>query len=327
MNIGILFGGNSLEHEISIISAFQVKNKIKDKYNVIMIYSDFNSNIFDASKCNLNNFKKKKIKGLRKTNFKRNGIKNKKIDIMILLGHGENSEDGVFQGLMRFYSIPYIGSDLFASSLSIDKWMSYLFLKKDIPMLEKINYNENDFLNNKKINYPLMIIKPRFGGSSIGIQICKKEEAYPLLGKVLYEYKDVIIEPFIDNVEEYTQAISNNYISKIEVIKKNNYYDFNEKYSSDNKFIAKRFITDIELDNLSRKIYNLINASGIIRIDYFKINNKYYLNEINTLPGALGSYLFDNFIEVLEDEIKISLNKNIKIYDYNGFLMKSNIEK
>ncbi len=327
MNVGILFGGNSLEHEISIISAFQVKNRIKDKYNVIMIYSDFNSNIHNASRCSLNSFKRKKIKHLRKTYFKKNGIKNKKIDVMILLGHGENSEDGVFQGLMRYYSIPYIGSDLFASSVSIDKWLTYLFLKNDILMLEKINYCENDFLENKKINYPLMIIKPRYGGSSIGIKVCKKEEAYPILGKLIYEYKNVIIEPFIENVMEYTQAISNNYISKIEVIRKNKFYDFKEKYSSDNKLIAKEFIIDQELDKLSRKIYKLINASGIIRIDYFKINNKYYLNEINTLPGAMGSYLFDNFIEVLEDEIKIALNRELKRYDYIGFLMNSNIEK
>ena len=327
MNVGILFGGNSLEHEISIISAFQVKNKIKDKYRVIMVYSDFNSNIYDASRCKLNDFKKNKIKGLRKTIFKRNGIKNKKIDVMLLLGHGENSEDGVFQGLMRYYDIPYVGSDLFASSLAIDKWMSYLFLKNDIAMLDKIIYNEIDFLNNKKIEYPLMIIKPRFGGSSIGIRICKNNEAYPILGNLIYEYKDVIIEPFINDVLEYTQAISNNYVSKIEVIKKNKFYDFNEKYSSDNKMLAKEFIIDNELDDISRRIYKLINASGIIRIDYFKINNKYYLNEINTLPGAMGSYLFDNFDIVLEDEIKIALNNRINKYDYTGFLMKSNIEK
>ncbi len=327
MNLGILFGGNSLEHDISIISAFQLKNKLSKVFNVVMIYCDFEANIYNVSKNKLDDFKKDKNK-FKKTRFVNGGIKNKKIDLMVLIGHGENSEDGVFAGLMRFYNICFLGSDIFASSLSIDKWNSYLFLREEIPFINKISYNKNDYINKKEIPFMPAIIKPRFGGSSIGIEICNtKEELDKLLIKELNDYNELIIEPFMNNIEEYTQAVSHNYISKIEVIKKKEYYSFESKYTNDNKFILKDYIVDSKLNELSKKIYKLINASGIIRIDYFKINDRYFVNEINTLPGALASYLFDNFDDVILDEMKYSFNNKVIKYNSLKFLKNSNIQK
>ena len=79
MNLGILFGGNSLEHDISIISAFQLKNKLSKVFNVVMIYCDFEANIYNVSKNKLDDFKKDKNK-FKKTRFVNGGIKNKKIE-------------------------------------------------------------------------------------------------------------------------------------------------------------------------------------------------------------------------------------------------------
>lgn len=327
MNLGILFGGNSLEHDISIISAFQLKNKLKKAFNIIMLYCDYDSNIYNVSKNKLDDFKKDKYR-FKVTRLVNGGIKNKKIDLMLLIGHGENSEDGVFAGLMRFYNICYLGSDIFTSSLCIDKWNSYLFLRDEIPFLNKLSYNKVDYINKKEIPFMPAIIKPRYGGSSIGIEVCNnKEELDNKLIKELNSYNELIIEPFMNNIKEYTQAVAHNYTSKIEVIKKKEFYSFDSKYTNDNKFILRDFIIDPKLDELSKRIYKLINASGIIRIDYFKINDKYYVNEINTLPGALASYLFESFDNVILDEIKYSFNHKANKYNSLKFLKNSNIQK
>ena len=84
MKIGILFGGNSLEHEISIITAYQVKSKIEKRYDVYMLYLDFDNNLYIANKCSIGDFKLGKPKKLKKTSFIGGGVKGIKLDSVII---------------------------------------------------------------------------------------------------------------------------------------------------------------------------------------------------------------------------------------------------
>ena len=192
MNVGILFGGNSLEHEISIVTAYSLKKKLIDYYEITMIYVNNLNEVFDASKLEFNDFKENDLKKLKKTMFVSGGIKDIKIDCMVLACHGENSEDGIFSALCRFYNIKYVGSDLFASSISMNKYLCYLYLSNNaINMIDSILYTYDDFINQKENDVYPCIIKPLCGGSSIGISVCNNKD----------EFEKNIIEVFKNNIK------------------------------------------------------------------------------------------------------------------------------
>ena len=151
MNIGIIFGGNSLEHEISIVTAYSLYKKLVDRYKITMVYVDLDNNIYDATKVTFDDFKNNKLKKLKKTIFVNKGIKRKQIDCMILACHGENSEDGIFAAMCRFYNIPFVGCDVFSGSICMNKYLTYLYLHNNIDMLETKLYTYNDYINN--VNY------------------------------------------------------------------------------------------------------------------------------------------------------------------------------
>ena len=322
-----------MEHEISIISAFQLKKRLENKYNVTMLYLDFDNNLYNANKASLDDFKHKKIKHLKKTRFVNNGIKKKKLDCVIISNHGENGEDGISAAICRFYNIPYVGSDLFASSCALDKWRSYLYLSNNgINMVETELYTYDDYLNDKQINdYPI-IAKPTMGGSSIGIFVANnKEEFEQNIKKYINRDTNYIIQKFYDKVLEYNLAISSyGYSNLEEIIKKDSYFSFENKYNESFKQMHQKINNDNMKDefiNIGRRAYDLLGCEGIIRIDYFIIDSVVYVNEINIIPGALAMYLFKDFDDIIKREIEKSILKNKIKYEKGMFLSKSDIQK
>ena len=147
MNIGILFGGKSFEHSISIITAYQLKNKLQDYHNIFMIYFDINGNVYDCSKLTFKEFKENK-KGFKKLNLSK-----MKLDLIVGAMHGENGEDGLAYNFARINNLPYFGSKGFGSSISLDKYKTYQFLSKNgIDMIDTYLYTYQDYLNGKIIS-------------------------------------------------------------------------------------------------------------------------------------------------------------------------------
>ena len=332
MKIGILFGGNSLEHEISIITAYQVKSKIEKRYDVYMLYLDFDNNLYIANKCSIGDFKLGKPKKLKKTSFIGGGVKGIKLDSVIIAAHGENTEDGVCAGVLRFYNIPFVGCDILPSSLCMNKYTSYKMLNSNgIPMLETKLITYEDYVNGIIIDEYPIILKPVYGGSSIGIEVAyNKDELDLVLSKLFKDYKEIICQKYYENIEEYNMAVCSSFVSALERInKKSGFFTFENKYTDSFKLMHQE-INDTNLDEfrkISEDVYKLINASGIIRIDYFVIDNKIYVNEINTIPGALAMYLFSDFDFVIDDLIKKSIIEHRVIYHRGNFLVKSEINK
>ena len=333
MKIGILFGGNSLEHEISIISAFQLKKKLESEYDLCMIYIDNESNIYDASKTTLDDFKYNKKNKMKKSSFVLGGIKNTELDCMVLCMHGENGEDGIAAALMRFYKIKYVGSDLFASSICMDKYLTYMYLANcGIKMIDSYIYTYNDYLSGDSVlEYP-SIVKPLTGGSSIGIYVInnKKEERDVLL-KAFKVSKELLVQKYYDNIVEYNLAIDSVGESHLErIVKKDNIFSFNNKYNESFKQMHQAIDDDILYDDfkqIGRNVYTLIKAKGIIRIDFFLIDGVIYVNEINTIPGALAMYLYDDFNSIIRKEIELELLRSDIVYPKGNFLITSNICK
>lgn len=333
MNLGILFGGNSLEHEISIITAYQTKKRLEKNHNINMIYIDFENNIYNCNKMELNDFKNNNLKKLKKASLVKNGLKGIMLDCMILSLHGENSEDGIGAALCRFYHIPYVGSDILASSIALDKYRCYKYLSNNgINMIDSILYTYDDYLNGKKIDVFPCIIKPIYGGSSIGIFICNNE--LELDEKIVESFKSsdqVIIQRYYDNISEFNLAVYENGVSRLDKIDvKNSFFTFEDKYISEFKQMHKAMCDDSLYSNfkeIGRNVYKLLDASGIIRIDFFMIDNDIYVNEVNIIPGGLAMYLFDDFDRVINECINIAIMKKNNIYKKGNFLAKSNINK
>ncbi|MDE5715489.1 MAG: hypothetical protein K2I42_05085 [Anaeroplasmataceae bacterium] len=328
MHLGILFGGRSYEHEISIISAYQLKKKLERLYEIHLIYCSLQGDFYCADRMKLNDFKYGNTKKLKK-------LKLNKLKLSAIVGamHGENGEDGLACNFAKIHKIKYLGCDTFASSVSLDKYRSYLYLKNNgIKMIKTIQYTYEDYLEGKKVKILPAILKPLTLGSSIGIKIVEKEEEWDKALSECFEYAhELIIQPYYENLEEFNLALNEEEYSNLERIhKKDAIFSFDNKYSDSFKVMHQALIEDsryLEFCKIARKVYQLIHASGIIRIDFFMIENTIYVNEVNTTPGALSMYLFPDFYKVFKSSLNLCLTKEEKKYPNSHFLLKNNINK
>ena len=319
MGFVVLFGGNSFEHEISIVSAITIKKKLNNiEY---FVFLDSNSRFYLIDSENLKSkhfadFSYKKNKELFLTNggfVQKSLFGNKKISgIFINLIHGKSGEDGEIASLLGFYGISFIGPRIEASVISFNKALTKDFARsRNVKILPYKIFNKGDKIN---ITLP-SIIKPARLGSSIGISVIKdiKELDYAL--DCAFEFDNmIVVEPFISNIKEYNLAgfYANNemYFSMIEEVNKNEFLDFDKKYldfSATNKPKAANLDIALEtkLKDSFTNIYKNCFEGALIRCDFFIIENEVYLNEINPIPGSLASYLFDDF------------NKNLNLLSNN----------
>lgn len=232
IKIGVLFGGKSVEHELSVLTAIQAMDEIdKEKYEVIPIYitkdlqfytggmlrhidsyKDFNLIRKYAKKVNLINKNGRFI--LQTCGYIKKEIN--EIHLAFPIVHGAKTEDGTLQGFIQMLGIPSIGNSVYASAVGQDKvFMRQIIASSNLPLTNYIWFFDTDYINNKeelfkKINnlkYPL-ILKPATLGSSIGIEIIKqKEELESAIEKAIkYDHK-IVIEEAIEHLIEYTCSV------------------------------------------------------------------------------------------------------------------------
>lgn len=333
MNIVLVFGGKSVEHEISIISAFQVKEALQVKYNVIPIYiSKENKFYYDKKMNNIEYFKSGK-KILRKRNeviFKqekdRYFIKGKKkifFDMIFPIVHGKGSEDGSVLNYFRFNSFPIVGGNATFYSVAQNKALTKKIL--DGLNIENTKYKvikRGEDYNAKQFNFPC-IVKPNNLGSSLGIKVVNN--FVELERAIAFGFRiddEVIVEEYLNDCKEYNISVLNNMgnieVSDVEEVIKDEMFTFEDKYLRGNgkKGLAhkeRRKNTDTVSDSIKKEmgkvaklIYKELGASGVIRID-FLYKDKLYVNEINAIPGSYAFYLWErkyDFLELLDIVIK-----------------------
>lgn len=343
MNFAILFGGNSYEHEISIVSAVVLKKVIKE--NLKFIFCDEERRFYHilSEKMNSKTFSTKAYKKEKELFIKQGGffskafLKEEKLECecIINLIHGRDGEDGKIAALLEFFGVKFIGPRLEASVLSFNKELTKLYAKNagvktlDYTMLRK------EQVSKEKLIFPC-IIKPARLGSSIGISIVKDEKDLEYAKDVGFELdSDILVEEFKSDIKEYNLAgcmIEDEFVfSIIEEPKKKEFLDFNQKYlsfSGNTELIEANLSEELKekLKDSFKKIYNPLFKGALIRCDFFVLDNEVYLNEINPNPGSLAHYLFKDFNATLDALAKqISLEKMIKI-NYN-FLHSINGQK
>ncbi len=317
MKIAILSGGRSPEHEISIITALDIYQKLDKAY---FLYLTKNNELYYYKKPSIDKILKNKGK---KITFKKHKVGNIRLDLIVMATHGKYAEDGHLSAILDFYEIPYLGSNMEASCLGMDKELTDLLLRhNNITTVNKKSYFKGDYIEID--NYPV-IIKPARSGSSLGISVVKKEED---LGKALnlaYLYDEkIIVETYLPNAVEYAMALYKTEeikFSKIEIVQSNHeFFDYNEKYKSRRKGKNHFYLDDInkvkELEEIGALIYKIFELEGIVRIDFLEQNGVLYVNEINTIPGSLSNHMFDNFENVINRLIKS------KLYDIKKQIIK-----
>lgn len=312
MNIAILFGGSSYEHEISIVSAITLK-KVFKKSTCSFVFCDANREFYLIESKNMKSnhfssgaYKKEKKLLLKKGAFCTEGmfgLKEQNVGTVLNLIHGRDGEDGKVASLLEFNDIAYISPRVDASVLSYNKLYTKLYAESlGVKVVPYTLLNSTDG-RDIEVEYPV-IIKPVRLGSSIGVSIVKSANELDYALDVAFEFDtQVLIEPFIEGVLEYNQAgskTSDFELSIVEEPNKEEFLDFEKKYldfSRDGKVGDAKISTELKNDiqEAFKKVYGTLFEGSIIRCDFFVVDGEVLLNEINPIPGSMANYLFEDF--------------------------------
>lgn len=361
INVAVFFGGDSVEHEVSIISAVQAMTHInKEKYNIIPIYLAKDGQMYTSSAMfdidsfrNLedlltkksttvilyNNGKSVVLKSEKKNSF--SGRKPLKLDVALPIVHGTNCEDGSLQGYLETLHLPYAGCDVVASAVGMDKAVFKSVLRiAGVPVLDCIRFTSREFIefsNNiinridNSIGYPL-IVKPVNLGSSIGItKVNTAKDLKPAIENAFGFSDYVLIERAVQNLREINCSVIGDMSECTaspceEPFGTDEILSYEDKYtnSSKSKGMAslKRKIPADLPDDLTQTIkeyacrtFKAIGGHGVVRIDFLMDNQskEVFVNEINTIPGSLSFYLWENdgmkYSELLDKLISLAFSR------------------
>lgn len=344
INLCVLFGGASSEHEISLLSAASVLRGLdREKYNVFCVGITRDGQWFylpavDADEVEKNTWgERERFLCTLSVNRAKRGIvcfENGlfiEVDALFPVLHGENGEDGRVQGACELAGIPCIGPGCAASAVSMDKSLTKLVAattgvrQADWVLVTKKNFGDGIIAEiEEKFTYPVFI-KPAGTGSSVGTSKAKTrdelikgiEEALPYGGKVL-------VEEFINAREIETAALGNEdpVISVCgEVVASREFYSYESKYvDNTSEIIIPAHLPDETSERIrdwAKKIYLALGCRGLSRVDFFvdKTTGEIVFNEINTIPGftsiSMYAKLFNacgiGFSELLDKIIAFAL--------------------
>ena len=260
IKVGVVFGGETVEHEVSIISAIQAMNKMdQEKYEIIPIYITKDREWYTGDMLkdidvyqdlslikkyakNVVLYYKNGSYVLQKKKFPRTIVK--EVDIIFPIVHGTNVEDGVLQGYLQTVGVPYVGPNVYAGVVGQDKaFMKDVWASAGLPMTAYVWFYDVDYKHDKeevikkvsKLKYPV-IVKPATTGSSVGISVCENEDSLVegIDEAIQYDSK-IVVEEVVKNLIEVNIAVMGNYehqkVSEIEeVLSGNKFLTYADKY-------------------------------------------------------------------------------------------------
>lgn len=300
MHVAVLLGGTSAEREVSLRSGAAVVDAlIANDYQVTAI--DFDEHGLDQ-------------------------LIQAKPDVVFNILHGTVGEDGVIQGILEYLKLPYTGSNLKASALTMDKLLTKRILRDEgipTPNFLALTCAEDCHLVKPALGFPVMV-KPVYEGSSIGMSIAKNDEELKQSFQLASEFGDVMAETFISG-KEYTVAfIDDEILPIIELQTDNQFYDYEAKYeSNDTRYICPCDIDEKLVVDIYKLVENTIKAcqvSGWGRVDLMcDENNKPYVLEVNTSPGMTDHSLVPmaakqagmNFNQLVNRVLRTALAKKV----------------
>jgi len=332
MKVAVFFGGKSCEHNISIITGVQTMRVLSVRHEVVPVYIDNNGEFWTGRDLNeLKNFKEgakaKKVRvvfaGGSKNMYSAKGKVLSQIDAALLCTHGFGGEDGCLQGLLTLCGIPYTGSDVLASSCGMNKiYMKKMFEREFLPIVPYVSFSREQYKNDlyslvekikQELKFP-MIVKPANLGSSIGISVAHDfPQLFESIASGLFWDNDIVVENALEGFSEYNCAAlgsgSDVMVSEIErPLSSHEFLTYKDKYLNKQKGQSgakKEFPAQLDeklaqkIKSLTKRAFKAIGASGVARVDFLCVDGQVYVNEINTIPGALSNYLFSKGANVL----------------------------
>lgn len=330
LNIAIIFGGKSGEHEVSRVSASSIYKHIdKDKYNVHTIgitkqgrWLYYNGTAENMANGEWENLANKNVEinlipsGDREIGIKFEDATFESIDVLFPVLHGPYGEDGTVQGVFEISGIPYVGCGVLASSVGMDKLIcKKVFSQIGLPQVDytyttkwEFNIDKNSELDKieSKLNYPIFV-KPANLGSSVGIsKASNRNELLVGIEEALKYDSRIVLEQGV-NAREIEVAVLGNEDVKAsiagEIIPAKDFYDYEDKYvNGASKLEIPASIDNKTMESIRKmaiEAFKGIDGSGLSRVDFFveKSTGNIYINEINTLPGFTSISMYPKLWE------------------------------
>ncbi len=327
INVVLIFGGRSGEHEVSLRSAQSIYNGFdKTKYDVTAVCIAKSGKWYgpvdpeDIASFKEENYVNNEVGFLPKPGKTLYNFKDfsafKDIDIVFPIIHGTNGEDGTLQGLLEYMDMPYTGSGVCGSAVGMDKIiMKDIYKANQIPQVNYVGLDTTRLFSDpdavekeilEALTLPLFV-KPANLGSSVGITKVKDKASLrdALLFAAKYDRRIVIEEG--RNVREIEVSALGNHEVLLsgygEVIPGSEFYDYESKYIYDTSVTKMADDLSTEqlktLDFYSKKAYQVLDLAGFTRIDFFidKDNGEILINEVNTLPGFTSISMYPKLWE------------------------------
>lgn len=320
IKVGLVYGGKSGEHEVSLSTAFAVSKEFDySKYEIKPFYITKQGQwLAGATLTEAPQLAEQlriqagseSAQGTTHTALfsifaALDGIKHdEQIDVMFPLLHGTFGEDGTIQGLFEMANIPYVGAGVLASSVGMDKvFMKKAFADAGLPQCVFRYFTKSEWLKQQEyylmeceiaLGYPCFV-KPANLGSSVGVSKASNREE--LIAAIEYAFRfdrKVIIEEFIDGREIEVAVLGNDEPKASiagEIISSNDFYDYKAKYIDGKSTMAipaelnEQQMSDVR--EMATRAFLALDGSGLSRIDFFleRASGNWYINEANTLPG------------------------------------------
>ena len=346
-NIILLYGGDSVEHEISIITALQLKQNYVGKYNLILCYLK-NGKFYFSDKLNqLKNYKHLNIKPVRFIeNQKYIKVNHKKLyfEAIWLVSHGKNCEDGTITSFFKVLNIPIIALNTLSAAIGQNKYLTKLVSNVDsLPSIiitkDDFKYNKNYLLTKaNELTYPI-ILKPNSLGSSVGVSVIYNNiDLITNIEKLLILDDTLIMEKCLEHFIELNVAVVKNkdelIVSEIEKVSNSKVLTYKDKYvnkdkslNSQNKEIPANIDESLResLIRTAKTIYKNMNLSLVVRMDflYDTDTNTLYFNELNNIPGSLAFYLFNQMGISTTTLIDMCIDEGLKDIEQNNSIIST----
>lgn len=360
--VAMIFGGKSVEHEVSVISGIQAFLSMDtEKYDVIPVYMTKNNEMYVGDEIGkiesykdidallvksqrvimVNDGKEVSLVSYPVRKFGKNIKIN--IDVAFPIVHGTNVEDGALQGYLKTLGIPFVGCDVTASAIGMDKFIMKEVLKgAGVPVLDAKLFTLSDYADmntlietvEQSMGYPV-IVKPVNLGSSVGINVAKTrvefvdaiDDAFRYATKVLVEHAITALREINCSVlGDENEAIAS---ECEEPLHTKDILSYEDKYVSNAKGSGSKGMASVsrkipaelspekreEIRDMAVKSFKALGCNGVSRIDFMidEETDQLYFNEINTIPGSLAFYLWEPvgipYKELLDRMITLALKR------------------
>lgn len=339
MEIIVLYGGKSAEHDISVLTATSIIQHIQyNQHSVTPVYIDINGKWFAGPHIT------EKPDANIQLRFNENGraivptdvLDETKDQVVFPALHGPNGEDGTIQGLFETLNVAYVGAGVLASAAGMDKIVSkHLFNQAGLPQVPFVTLNSYEWEKDadqalgkitSEIDFPVFV-KPANMGSSVGISEATNADELAVSLNLAFRYdRRVLVESSVSNPREIELAVFGNeevFVSVPgELAKVQGFYNYEEKYlNNTTEMIIPAKIDATIVDQLqayARDAYLVLDGSGLSRADFFLTEQgDIYINEVNTLPGFTQFSMYPSLWEasgkpfdtLIEELIQLAISR------------------